>query len=118
MLVERVTGWLKEGVWFLFNLHSEEGDVLPEDWMGVPVFSSGLGVQGNREMMGVCGEGCGCWRMMPQWRRSVRWRRSFIGYWRRSKPRNNLKKGICLGVLHKGLVGQTIHRGHNEQLVT
>lgn len=57
MIVEKVTGWLKEGGWFLFNLATEEGDVLREDWMGVTMFSSGLGVDGNREMMKACGEG-------------------------------------------------------------
>jgi len=57
MLVEKVTGWLKEGGWFLFNLATNEGDVLVDDWMGVKMFSSGLGVEGNREMMRVGGKG-------------------------------------------------------------
>lgn len=55
-MVGRIQGWLKEGGWLLFNLHAAGGDVLREDWMGVPMFSSGLGVDGNREMMRKHGE--------------------------------------------------------------
>lgn len=57
LLVEKVTGWLKEGGWFLFNLNTSEGETLRDDWMGVRMFSSGLGVEGNRRMLNEGGKG-------------------------------------------------------------
>lgn len=52
-MIGRVTGWLKKAEWFLCNLHTDEGDVMLDDWLspGVRMFSSGLGVQGNRVML-------------------------------------------------------------------
>jgi ubiquinone/menaquinone biosynthesis C-methylase UbiE len=51
MMIGRIRGWLKEGGWLLFNLATDEGDQIMEDWMGVWMFSSGLGVDGNRAML-------------------------------------------------------------------
>jgi cyclopropane fatty-acyl-phospholipid synthase-like methyltransferase len=48
-MIERMSGWLKKGGWLLFNLRADEGDQLMDDWMGTRMFSSGLGVEGNRE---------------------------------------------------------------------
>lgn len=43
----------------LCNLHTDEGDFVRENWLGpgVTMFSSGLGVQGNRDMLKKDGEG-------------------------------------------------------------
>ena len=51
-MIGRIKGWLKEGGWLLVNFHTEEGDQLRENWFspGVTMFSSGLGVRGNRDM--------------------------------------------------------------------
>ncbi|KAL9117035.1 MAG: hypothetical protein Q9187_006430 [Circinaria calcarea] len=59
MMIGRVAGWLKEGGWFLCNLHADEGDLVLDDWLspGVRMFSSGLGVQGNRDMLREDGNG-------------------------------------------------------------
>jgi ubiquinone/menaquinone biosynthesis C-methylase UbiE len=50
VMIRQIEGWLKEGGWLLLNLHSNEGNHMIDDWMGVKMFSSGLGVDGNREM--------------------------------------------------------------------
>lgn len=55
-MVARMKGWIKPGGWLLFNLNTGEGDVFRPDWMGVPMFSSSLGVEGNRQMMEEHGE--------------------------------------------------------------
>lgn len=57
LMVERIISWLKGGGYLLFNLHSEEGDILRDDWMGVKMFSSGLGVDGTRQMLKKDGKG-------------------------------------------------------------
>jgi SAM-dependent methyltransferase len=49
-MIRQIEVWLKEGGWLLLNLHSNEGNHIMDDWMGVKMFSSGLGVEGNREM--------------------------------------------------------------------
>ena len=58
-MIERITGWLKVGGWFLVNLHTKEGDNVRENWFnpGVTMFSSGLGLQGNRDMLKNNGRG-------------------------------------------------------------
>lgn len=56
-MVRKMTGWLKEGGWLLVNLTVDVGDQMMEDWMGAKMFWSGHGVEGNREMLKVDGEG-------------------------------------------------------------
>ncbi|KAF7984885.1 hypothetical protein HWV62_10877 [Athelia sp. TMB] len=56
-MITRMTGWLKKGGWLLFNLNTNEGDTIRPDWMGAPMFSSSLGVEGNRQVMKENGEG-------------------------------------------------------------
>lgn len=52
IMIGRVQKWLKDGGWLLCNFHSDEGDFTREDWFtpGVTMISSGLGVQGTRDM--------------------------------------------------------------------
>ncbi|KAJ7135316.1 S-adenosyl-L-methionine-dependent methyltransferase [Mycena filopes] len=52
LMVEKIRGWLKPGGWLLLNFHAEEGDVTREGWIdpAVIMFSSGLGVDGTREI--------------------------------------------------------------------
>lgn len=52
-MIGKISGWLKNGGWALFNLHFDEGDTSRENWIkpGVTMFSSGLGVEGNKEML-------------------------------------------------------------------
>jgi len=57
LMIERMGGWLKEGGRLLFNLNTEAGDMLVDDWMGAKMFSSSLGVEGNREMFKKYGKG-------------------------------------------------------------
>lgn len=54
-MIGRLAGWLKEGGWLLFNLGSAEGDRVMDNWMGTKMFSTGLGIDGNREMLKVHG---------------------------------------------------------------
>lgn len=56
-MIGRISGWLKKGGFLLFNLGTNEGDVIREDWMGARMFSSGLGVDGNRAMFKKDGVG-------------------------------------------------------------
>ncbi|TFK32926.1 S-adenosyl-L-methionine-dependent methyltransferase [Crucibulum laeve] len=50
-MVKQIVGWLKPGGILLFNLGTEEGDQIRDDWMGTKMFSTGLGLEGNREML-------------------------------------------------------------------
>lgn len=52
-MVKRMVGWLKPGGKLLFNLGTGVGDITMKDWFkpGVDVVSSGLGEDGNREML-------------------------------------------------------------------
>ena len=50
-MIARIAGWLKDGGRLLFNLTTDVGDRMMEDWMGVRMFWSGLGVDGNRDML-------------------------------------------------------------------
>ena len=52
MMIGRIQGWLKDGGWLLVNFHTDYGDQVRENWFspGVTMFSSGPGVQGNRDM--------------------------------------------------------------------
>jgi ubiquinone/menaquinone biosynthesis C-methylase UbiE len=56
-MLARMVGWLKPGGYLLFNLGNDEGDVVTEDWMGAKMFSSGLGIEGNRKMLREHGKG-------------------------------------------------------------
>ncbi|KAJ7508412.1 S-adenosyl-L-methionine-dependent methyltransferase [Mycena galericulata] len=52
LMIEKIRGWLKPGGWLLCNFHFEEGDVTLEGWLepSVSMFSSGLGVEGTRDI--------------------------------------------------------------------
>jgi ubiquinone/menaquinone biosynthesis C-methylase UbiE len=52
LMVEKIRGWLKPGGWLLCNFHAVEGDIVREGWIEpeVKMFSSGLGVEGTREI--------------------------------------------------------------------
>ncbi|KAJ7696761.1 S-adenosyl-L-methionine-dependent methyltransferase [Mycena rosella] len=52
LMIEKIRGWLKPGGWLLCNFHFEEGDVTREGWFksSVTMFSSGLGVEGTRDI--------------------------------------------------------------------
>ncbi|KAJ7490844.1 S-adenosyl-L-methionine-dependent methyltransferase [Mycena latifolia] len=52
LMVERIRGWLKPGGWLLCNFHFDAGDVVREGWIepSVTMFSSGLGVEGTRDI--------------------------------------------------------------------
>ncbi|KAF8904586.1 type 11 methyltransferase [Mucidula mucida] len=58
-MLGKIKMWLKHGGWMLFNLngHEDEGDTVFEDWMGVRMFSSRLGVDGNRDILNKFGDG-------------------------------------------------------------
>ncbi|KAJ7731202.1 S-adenosyl-L-methionine-dependent methyltransferase [Mycena metata] len=51
-MISKIRGWLKPGGWFLCNFHFDEGDVTREGWIdpAVIMFSSGLGVEGTRDI--------------------------------------------------------------------
>ena len=55
-MLRKMAQWLCEGGILLFNLGTNEGDHYIEDWMGAKMFSSGLGTDGNREMLKMFGE--------------------------------------------------------------
>ncbi|KAF9005114.1 S-adenosyl-L-methionine-dependent methyltransferase [Cyathus striatus] len=50
-MIAKMASWLKTGGVVLFNLGTGEGDKFIDDWMGAKMFSSGLGVDGNREAL-------------------------------------------------------------------
>lgn len=52
-MIEKIARWLKDGGYLLFNLATTEGDVWRKDWLGpgVNMFSTCLGIDGNRDMM-------------------------------------------------------------------
>ncbi|CAK5265955.1 unnamed protein product [Mycena citricolor] len=52
LMVEKIKGWLKPGGWILCNFQFEGKDITREGWFKpeVVMFSSGLGVEGTREM--------------------------------------------------------------------
>ncbi|KAJ7146446.1 S-adenosyl-L-methionine-dependent methyltransferase [Mycena epipterygia] len=52
VMVEKIRGWLKPGGWLLCNFQFEEGDITREGWFvpSVTMFSSGLGVDGTRDI--------------------------------------------------------------------
>ncbi|KAF7341736.1 S-adenosyl-L-methionine-dependent methyltransferase [Mycena sanguinolenta] len=51
-MFEKIRGWLKPGGWLLCNLGVEEGEIVREGWFEpeVKMFSSGLGVEGTRDI--------------------------------------------------------------------
>jgi hypothetical protein len=56
-MIGKITEWLKDDGYLLFNFITEEGDHRQEDWFrpGITMYSSGLGVEGNSEMVNLCG---------------------------------------------------------------
>ncbi|KAJ7447184.1 hypothetical protein FB451DRAFT_1375679 [Mycena latifolia] len=52
LMIERIRGWLKPGGWLLCNFQFGAGDVVREGWFqpSVTMFSSGLGVEGTRDI--------------------------------------------------------------------
>ncbi|KAJ4483885.1 S-adenosyl-L-methionine-dependent methyltransferase [Lentinula aciculospora] len=56
-MLKKMAGWLKPGGWLLFNLHTDGEDHMRDDWMGVKMFSSGLGIEGNKQMLVEYGAG-------------------------------------------------------------
>jgi SAM-dependent methyltransferase len=52
LMIEKIRGWLKPGGWLLCNFHFDEGDLTREGWFEpqVKMFSSGLGVEGTRNI--------------------------------------------------------------------
>ncbi|KAJ6601085.1 S-adenosyl-L-methionine-dependent methyltransferase [Mycena vulgaris] len=52
LMIEKIRGWLKPGGWLLCNFHYAEGDVIRDGWLhpSVTMFSSGLGVEGTRDI--------------------------------------------------------------------
>lgn len=51
-MLRKMVSWLKPGGYLLVNLHTEEGDVHRPEWIGgVPMFSSGLGIEGTRKIL-------------------------------------------------------------------
>jgi ubiquinone/menaquinone biosynthesis C-methylase UbiE len=52
LMIEKIRGWLKPEGWLLCNFHFEEGDVTREGRFEpqVKMFSSGLGVEGTRNI--------------------------------------------------------------------
>jgi ubiquinone/menaquinone biosynthesis C-methylase UbiE len=59
MMIRRIVGWLKKGGKLLVNFGTDEGDKVREGWFKpeVSMFSSGLGVEGTREMFRKDGKG-------------------------------------------------------------
>ncbi|KIK69198.1 hypothetical protein GYMLUDRAFT_639167 [Collybiopsis luxurians FD-317 M1] len=53
-MLGKMIGWLKPGGWLLFNLGTEDGEIVRNDWMepGATIYSFGLGVEGNRKILG------------------------------------------------------------------
>ncbi|KAF8143028.1 S-adenosyl-L-methionine-dependent methyltransferase [Mycena galopus ATCC 62051] len=51
-MIAQIFGWLKPGGWLLCNFQFDEGDVTSEGWFypEVKMFSSGLGVEGTRDI--------------------------------------------------------------------
>jgi ubiquinone/menaquinone biosynthesis C-methylase UbiE len=55
IMIGNISRWLKKGGWLLFNSTTDEGDIILEDWMGAKMFWSGLGVEGNINMLKKAG---------------------------------------------------------------
>ncbi|KAJ6606782.1 S-adenosyl-L-methionine-dependent methyltransferase [Mycena sp. CBHHK59/15] len=51
-MIEKIRGWLQPGGYLLCNFHVDEGDVTRAGWFepSVTMFSSGLGVEGTRDI--------------------------------------------------------------------
>lgn len=59
LMMRRIVGWLREGGKFLCNFGTNEGDTGREGWFepDVTMFSSCLGVEGNRALLREDGKG-------------------------------------------------------------
>ena len=55
--IRNIARWLKPGGWFLCNLEINDSDTVRDDWMGIKMFSTGFGVEGNTEMLRTEGVG-------------------------------------------------------------
>lgn len=53
IMIRKISGWLKKGGWVLLNFGTEEGELRLPGWLGasVDMFSCGLGVDGNRDVI-------------------------------------------------------------------
>jgi hypothetical protein len=47
--IGRMIGWLKKGGYLLMNMRTEEGEFHIDNWMGKPMYSCGIGIEGNRK---------------------------------------------------------------------
>ncbi|KAF8184535.1 S-adenosyl-L-methionine-dependent methyltransferase [Mycena galopus ATCC 62051] len=52
LMIEKIRGWLKPGGWLLCNFGIQDGNIIREGWFEpeVKMFSSGLGVEGTRDI--------------------------------------------------------------------
>jgi ubiquinone/menaquinone biosynthesis C-methylase UbiE len=55
-MIKKMASWLKKGGVLLFNLSTNEGDMVMDDWMGAQMFSSGMGEEGNRKALADLGD--------------------------------------------------------------
>ncbi|EJF58684.1 S-adenosyl-L-methionine-dependent methyltransferase [Dichomitus squalens LYAD-421 SS1] len=56
-MIGKVVKWLKPGGYLLLNMNTKDEVVHREDWMGAPMFSFGIGVEGNRRAFEEYGKG-------------------------------------------------------------
>ncbi|KAJ3726841.1 S-adenosyl-L-methionine-dependent methyltransferase [Lentinula raphanica] len=54
LMLKKMVQWLKPGGWLLFNTGTKEEE-RTRDWMGVKMFSSSLGVEGNEQILAEYG---------------------------------------------------------------
>lgn len=57
LMVKKMVSWLKPNGALLLNMATEEGDSIMDNWMGVKMFLTGFGVEGNLKMLREFGEG-------------------------------------------------------------
>lgn len=50
-VITKMRTWVKRGGKLLFNLRTDEGEHRLPDWMGAPMYSCGVGIEGNRVMV-------------------------------------------------------------------
>ncbi|KAJ7691602.1 S-adenosyl-L-methionine-dependent methyltransferase [Mycena rosella] len=55
LMIAKIKGWLKPGGWVLCNFQEDAGDMTYEGWFNfkpsITMFSSGLGVEGTRDLL-------------------------------------------------------------------